>query len=139
MIDFPDNPTDGKIYTEEGSTWVYHDPPGGWSAMARDSPVREFHDPAGLKSWRIVGTTLECWGVTPGTASTETIVFPKTYLADPAVTVVGPSTGKGIANIHGLTSITPTQFQCKSFVADSGSTFAGKKIWRSIGKWDGVS
>lgn len=99
------------------------------------SVLQEFHDPTGVASWRIVGTTLECWGVTASPGA-QTVSFPKTFAGVPEVTATGRS---GSPRIVSVANETTTSFDGVIFDASgapaNGNTFA----WRAIGEWDGVS
>lgn len=46
---------------------------------AGGTDISEFHDPAGLASWRIIGSTLECWGRSSMSGNATTITYPRTF------------------------------------------------------------
>lgn len=146
MVDFPNNPVDGDTHTEEGTTWVYRDPPSAWAVVSSGTPAsEEFHDPTGLASWRITGNTLECWGTAPGSDGTDRVVtFPKTFARPPRVTaMVDTVTSQADDVVFGCAahSIAVTAFTLKVTFRSAGGSGGSTTdaMWHAIGEWDGIS
>lgn len=109
---------------------------------ARYGKLQEFHDPTGAASWKIVGDTLECWGIGLTDVNGKIAVsLPKTFARVPTITLQARdqsvwlnaqlqdgSTVNSIDGIVGNLSTSPP-----SVASNVGFE------WRAIGEWDGVS
>lgn len=98
----------------------------------------EYHDPAGVASWRIMGETLECWGYINGDPSgVVTVNFPKTFGGP----VRGGCTpfGQNVNFVGSLTADFSTTDVVINSVNESGAPAARGAYWHAIGQWDGVS
>lgn len=129
----PDDLKKAKVVTGAGGD----NPPAPFFA--------EYHDPTGAASWRIIGTTLECWGeLSPAGASNVTITFPKTFAKPPAVTEMntrGPTYAGVSVAYWDQTLRTTTQIGLRSRSVTSTQNEVGGSLiqWHAIGEWDGVS
>ena len=100
--------------------------------------LMSYHDPAGLASWRIVGTTLEEWGKIP-TSNTGvfTQTFTKTFNVVPTVTVSADNlTSPRMCN---TTTITVDDFGVRTYDEAGLETRTPAVAWHAIGEWDGIS
>ena len=121
-------------------------------SVSADS-VTEYHDPAGVASWRIIGNTLECWGEGGPSSSVGlvTFPFPKTFKRRPVLNITGvrdtfnqSSIGfldhtDGLDAQPGFTAWTADTASFKIAIATNGSGIADRYVWHAIGEWDGVS
>lgn len=166
-LNFPASPAPGEVFTSEGATFIWNGTV--WMAQAPAvipwatpaeaiagtrgdvaiSPltlaatIREFHDPARVGSWRIIGKTLECWGRIGG-SSVRTVTYPKTFARNPTVSnghMTTTDQGATTAFSHQYYSQSATgftarvQFITTGSIGDSGAALD----WHAIGEWDGVS
>lgn len=105
--------------------------------------VREFHDPTGVASWRIIGRTLECWGRAVTDSNGDVLVtFPKTFGSQPrcSVTASQTNTTTRLASA-GWQSINSQEIDIRARQSQSGvvSPAVGSVDWYVIGEWDGIS
>ena len=105
--------------------------------------IAEYHDPTGAGSWRIIGTTLECWGeetvsqIGDGAITT----FPKTFARPPTV-VATPKAKPGGQAVRTLTIQEASTTQFEHWTTDSNGNTGDpldRVTWHAIGEWDGVS
>ncbi len=106
--------------------------------------VTDFHDPAGLASWRIVGTTLECWGLTTPAGGAGSIAYPMGFAQLPVVTFGARRESDTNASVVALmaisSSITASGFNYRStIVGNNQQPYDFPVWWHAIGEWDGVS
>ncbi len=98
-------------------------------------PIQEFHDPAGQSSWRIVGNTLECWGVaSTGADNPLQVNFGKTFARPPAV--VGTALSSSNRNVA-VSNATETGCEFYRFVSHLNDASTIGVRWHAIGEWDG--
>tara|TARA_R110002020_G_scaffold73888_7_gene189521 strand:+ start:3324 stop:4235 length:912 start_codon:yes stop_codon:yes gene_type:complete len=101
--------------------------------------LQEFHDPAGLASWRIVGTTLEVWG--SGTAAGNgllTVPFPKTFARVPNIQATPAHTTQRGAMLDTNTPATVSECTLYAFVPTSGNDAPIEITYHITGEWDGT-
>lgn len=103
---------------------------------AGGTDITEFHDPTGAASYRIIGSTLECWGhVEVPTDAEVTVVFPRAFAREPATTTGSASTATSGAPrtiIPINTTATQTGFENRS--SDAGNQSASNGYWHAIGQ-----
>jgi hypothetical protein len=105
-----------------------------------DQVVEENH----TTKYRIVGTTLECWGTTAsGGTGKKTVTFPKYFSAEPSVTCTvrqGTSSNSGrmvmIMTGHGNNLLQTFVYQVRN---DAGNAQSEDINWHAIGQYDGTS
>ncbi len=115
----------------DSSQWVPADSAGTIASIS------EFHDPAGLASWRIVGSTLECWGAYNTGTSGVGVGFPKTFANNfPRVTLAVLVAGsEPLATYQYLSSV---GFYGQGWSL-TGTPLSANVSYHAIGEWDGVS
>lgn len=90
MVDFPNNPSNGDVHTEEGTTWTYREPPGAW-AIGIGSTTERTIVTSGLpnEGWQIWGDVLIQWGVAPTASNGAAVInFLKAFKTPPTVTAM---------------------------------------------------
>ncbi len=99
--------------------------------------LQEYHDPAGVASWRIVGNTLECWGLHPGNSSGDvTVFYPKSFARPPNLTGVAVTSDPSIVNVSRNGGNT-TQGVFRVMRIDTQANWNSAVEWHAIGEWDG--
>lgn len=104
--------------------------------------IQEFHDPAGLASWRIMGETLECWGTYTVASSETEVTLPKTYANTLWTPTFGYEEGGNTRAYSVGESLPHTVNQMWIKARRSASDSEGDAIpvhWHTRGKWDGIS
>jgi len=94
MVDFPNTPTEGDIWTEEGQTWVYRD--GAWavSANALDLTPVEIVEADAEAGWQVWGDVLIQWGLASNLVNgVQNVLFPKNFTG-PQAPVVTATVGQ---------------------------------------------
>ncbi len=103
-------------------------------------PVQEFFDPTRANSWRIIGNTLEQWGVYSmqsigGDLTLETVTLAKSYSAQGKFEVtVSPA---GTINSIQLATGRPEAANKMILGYKRSTETAGLVAWHTIGEWDG--
>jgi len=109
------------------------------------SELQEYHDPAGVASWRIVGTTLECWGRATPVSGGAAVTFPKTFARRPEVTATvsglsGDIPADGVYSIMSeVAGVGAVSFRERYVNSTTGVVANVPFSWHAIGEWDGVS
>lgn len=99
----------------------------------------EFHDPTGTASWRIIGSTLECWGRFDTTSSSATnVTFPKSFAVKPVLTL-GTNHGATQSRNANARSLNTTAFSAEVRRSNDQTRQVAEVSWHAIGEWDGVS
>lgn len=102
-----------------------------------------FHDATG--GWRIIGTTLECWGsVTPDANGHAFVTFPKVFSAAPNIQAAPSATAVPTTITRSVTwqSLSTAGVSLNVREVQNGGAVlpvAPTIMWHAIGEWDGVS
>ena len=97
----------------------------------------ESHDATGVSSWRIIGTTLECWGIAAAT-NPISVTFGKVFAnATYAYNVSVSSSANAIS--LGTTNRTTTGMDINRWDSSTNANVTNQISWHVIGEWDGVS
>lgn len=141
-LNFPNSPTEGEVHTDEGIIWVYTG--GRWIIRAEAVLDSEFHDPANVASWRIIGNTLECWGQGANVGDPyTTVTLPKTYASAGYVISLAITGSDSLARAFNP-MVRETGKTASAFIFEQrrSTTESGTNRpfnWHTIGQWDGIS
>ena len=134
MVDFPNTPTEGDVYTEEGQTWVYRD--GAWavSANALDLTPVEIVESGTFEGdfWQVWGDVLIQWGRNTLTSfGAPNVGFPKVFKTTPSITAMPAEASDGW-------SVTAQSISVVGFVGQLWQTSDGAQLGSGSFDWIAV-